>query len=103
MKNQRNQEIANSNLLASTASAVEIFLLYGYIKLTTALYNAGYCISNQATEYIFDTSMISDISILGIMEAKAFASIVFPDHGGHSMSILVGIKYILCKFSYLSQ
>lgn len=38
---------------------------------------------SHATEYIFDTSMISSIDIVGRIERNAFASIVLPLHGGH--------------------
>jgi hypothetical protein len=47
-----------------------------------------FLLSKPATEYIFETSMISEISIFGIIEANALASIVLPDHGGHSIRIL---------------
>lgn len=43
---------------------------------------------SPATEYIFETSTISEKSILGRIVANALASIVFPDPGGPSMRIL---------------
>jgi hypothetical protein len=44
--------------------------------------------SSQATEYIFEISIISLISISGKILGNALASMVFQDHGGHSINIL---------------
>ena len=43
---------------------------------------------SQATEYIFESSICSSISIEGSIPERARASMVFPDHGGHCMRIL---------------
>lgn len=43
---------------------------------------------SPATEYILESSICSSLSIDGSIPARAFASIVFPDPGGHCMRIL---------------
>ena len=43
---------------------------------------------SPATEYILESSICSSVSIEGRIPASAFASIVFPDPGGHCMRIL---------------
>lgn len=45
-------------------------------------------VRSPATEYIFESSICSSVSIAGSIPARAFASIVFPLHGGHCMMIL---------------
>lgn len=45
-------------------------------------------VRSPATEYILDISICSSSSISGSIPARALASIVFPDHGGHSRRIL---------------
>ena len=43
---------------------------------------------SPATEYILESSICSSLSIDGRIPASAFASIVFPDPGGHCIRIL---------------
>lgn len=45
-------------------------------------------VRSPATEYIFESSICSSISIVGSIPARAFASMVFPLPGGHCMMIL---------------
>ena len=45
-------------------------------------------VSSHATEYIFESSICSSVSIAGRIPARALASIVFPLPGGHCMMML---------------
>lgn len=96
--NSRNSSRKSTHLCASDISPgrasrpppiIDASLAVWCIVLNGRLVISGLSFdNNHATEYIFESSICSSISISGSIQAIAFASMVLPLPGGHCMRIL---------------